>query len=803
MTTPSAYPEEALRFLELLARPGDVFELRGLSKRGGRPTVWSGFFDDMKLLARSAVERSGRDDGVYVTINPVHSGLLSRLPKNRMHQAGNGDTSSDKDITKRRHLLIDVDPVRPAGISSTDEEHAAAVAMVAEIAAELAALGWPEPLVADSGNGGHLIYAIDLPSDDGHLVSRVLSALSRKFSTPALKIDEKVFNPARISKIYGTLTRKGENTQDRPHRISRIVSAPSSMTIVTREQLESFAPAAAPTPQPNRGPANTQDRYTPRGDRPKFDLDAFITEHLPDAQLQDWSGGEHGSRKWLLPVCPFNNGHDRREAFIVEMNSGAVSAGCKHDSCVWGWRDLRRLFEPERAERQLASAGPRSNGNGNHAARRLTDREPPPEVIYQAPSISPSEAAEIDALYQREREAETPDARSTAKTTAPAPAAPTKPPPWFRGPQLVDEIMRYAAEPWVSLLIGGEELGRVRNGGIVVIMGGSGSGKSSLTSGVLVEHAQHVGPAIALSIELPAEEFGGRVVGMRCDASWEESLRGQVRIEFMRDALDLPRLYVIDQENATLENLERAVTQAKLDYPGESILVAIDYAQLLESKEREVRMQVTDAFKRINRITRKHRVVALAVSQMSRSAAQQARDGEKLGVASADGGAESAAIERFATMTLAIGAMSEPRQDGSRSVELSLGKGRMTGGDRVFPMEYVGRTGRWRIAGSAKMAAEVRDGRDAERSAKLQASLELALLGAAMQSAAPMSREDLCEQVQGRGTYKRSAVACLVARGDLVEVAIKKPRSRAWLVWTPDRALEHGNKLVRDMEDER
>jgi hypothetical protein len=54
------------------------------------------------------------------------------------------------------------------------------------------------------------------------LLKRRLQALSPKFTSPAVKIDEKVFNPARIWKLYGTTSRKGENTTERPHRRSEI-----------------------------------------------------------------------------------------------------------------------------------------------------------------------------------------------------------------------------------------------------------------------------------------------------------------------------------------------------------------------------------------------------------------------------------------------------------------------------------------------------------------------------------------------------------------------------------------------------
>lgn len=226
MSAALASLDDARRFFSLVARPGDVFELRGLARVNGQQHVTSGFFDDIEALARAAIERSGKDDGCYVTINPVKPELLFRAPKNKLRRAGSGETTSDRDVLVRRHLLVDIDPIRPAGISSSDAEHAAAIEQAKRVRDHLAPKGWPEPILADSGNGAHLVYEIDLPVEDGGLVQRTLTLLHRRFSTDALKIDEKVYNPARISKVYGTLTRKGVDAPERPHRLARILEAP-------------------------------------------------------------------------------------------------------------------------------------------------------------------------------------------------------------------------------------------------------------------------------------------------------------------------------------------------------------------------------------------------------------------------------------------------------------------------------------------------------------------------------------------------------------------------------------------------
>jgi hypothetical protein len=782
MAAERAKLDDVRRFLSLLAGPGDVFELRALSKDRGQQRIEFGFFDDFDKMAEAAANISGSADGVYTTLNPANPALLARAPKNKVRRAGNGDTTSDRDVMTRRSLLVDIDPVRPTGISSTDEEHDAALEMADRIRRELIEQGWPTPIFADSGNGAHLIFKVDLPVDDGGLIARVLRKLSAKYTTASLKVDEKVFNPSRISKIYGTLTRKGEDTEERPHRLARIVAAPAELKVLSRDVLEVFAPPESPGLRDlkNKVDHHANERRREHGyvtERERFDVDVFMSTHLPEAQERGWGSG----RKWILPVCPFNDSHDRGEAHVEQLHSGAMSAGCLHESCKWTWKDLRKKFDPD------AYAYEERRHSGNGSAQRF-DRVPlpdaPPEVLYQADDYDQATRAEYDRIAAQDAE------HNADENATPLPK------PYRRAPSLVSAIMERANDPWVELTPGGGDVfATVRVGATVVIIGGSGSGKSSLTSCMLIEHAKHVGPAIALSIELPADELAARIVGIKCDASWEDALRGRVKHDDMVRALDLPRLWVLDRRRATIKNLEVAVKDARAEFPGQPVLVAIDYTQLLDSKEREARQRVADAFAQIDDCAREHKFVALALSQMSRMSAKTARKGEAIGAESADLGAESAAIERFATLTLSIG-MATEREDGSSAVELSVGKARMSKGDKVYPMTYWGRSGLWRVAGDAKNAEVVREERASEKKRKERQTMLLALVEAARQANAPIARGELGDGiVTGRRAEKLSAIAELIQRGDLVEVNKKNPRAKHFMVWHPERAKEAGIEL--------
>ena len=223
---------EIERTLCLFHPDSQVFEVRILDARNAildgrrdyRTGTIAGYFDDPAIAAEEIpdVLAEAAFSGVYFTLNPVNPALLARAT-NRLRRVDRMPLTSDADVLRRRWIPMDVDPVRPAGISSTDEEKAAAMEVFCNAVEYLMAEGWGVPVIGDSGNGFHGLWPVDLPVADGGHVSSVLAYLSGKFSTERAKIDVSVYNPARIWKLYGTLACKGDSTADRPHRIARLV----------------------------------------------------------------------------------------------------------------------------------------------------------------------------------------------------------------------------------------------------------------------------------------------------------------------------------------------------------------------------------------------------------------------------------------------------------------------------------------------------------------------------------------------------------------------------------------------------
>jgi P4 family phage/plasmid primase-like protien len=234
---------ERFFWLRSVVGPDDVFELRALRVRlpdWENPATYSGYYDrhNLDALVIDADQLSDDAECVALSLNPVRPGLLDR---SGYHMTRGGKAASEADIVTRQGIVIDFDPKRPGKVAATDAEKELARNLMGQVRTFLDARGWPAPMVCDSGNGFHLRYRIDLPTNDGGLVKRVLYGLDARFSCPDATIDTQLGDAPRVIRLYGTWNRKGENTSERPHRRSAVLEMPERLEVVSKEQLEALA----------------------------------------------------------------------------------------------------------------------------------------------------------------------------------------------------------------------------------------------------------------------------------------------------------------------------------------------------------------------------------------------------------------------------------------------------------------------------------------------------------------------------------------------------------------------------------
>ena len=218
-------------------KPGEVVEIR-VPQFKGRIDVETfrgavtGYFDDFEAFCEVVRALDGQSHGgIYFTLQVIDPRLLARA-FNRMKPGI--PATCDNNVLFYRWIPIDLDPVRPSGISSSDAELQEALNLRDTVSTWIAeSLQFPKPIKAMSGNGGHLLYRLpDLPVNKDNLsfIKNTLEGLAQRFNTDKVIIDTKVFNPARIWKLYGTIAHKGDELPDseyreaRPHRMACIES---------------------------------------------------------------------------------------------------------------------------------------------------------------------------------------------------------------------------------------------------------------------------------------------------------------------------------------------------------------------------------------------------------------------------------------------------------------------------------------------------------------------------------------------------------------------------------------------------
>jgi hypothetical protein len=339
---------DAMRFLRFL-HPEDetVFEMRILKpirpfsdhwERSGNAPL--GFYQEKQRAIDHALSADADEEvnptGIYVTLNPVRNGLLSRA--NERLRAG-VSASRDNDVPCFRNLLIDLDPERQQGINSSNAEHQAAVNLASNIQFSLRELGWPEPYSGSSGNGAVLIYRLpSLPNDDCHkrLVRNLLAVLAARFNTESVKIDETVGNASRIVRLTGTLNRKGDSTDDRPQRVASIISIPRQPEPVRIELLQDLVGQVSNEVVPSA----SESACGPR--QGTLDVRRYL-DHYGRAIIRERTHGE--STLFILERCVFNPDHADGESAIGLQPRGLLFYQCFHNSCRdKTWREARQII---------------------------------------------------------------------------------------------------------------------------------------------------------------------------------------------------------------------------------------------------------------------------------------------------------------------------------------------------------------------------------------------------------------------------------------------------------------------------
>ena len=325
--------KQVYQWFDIMKNNQDLVEIRLI---GSNKTA-SGYFSDAKALVE-AIEPYTDTYNIYFSLNKVNPACYGREQRDRIVLKPK-NTTTDAEIVCRDWVLIDLDSKRLTGVCATKEEATRAYNKGQEVYKYLMDNGFYEPIVVFSSSGIHLYLRCALMNNEENtkLIKRFLEALAMLFSDEYVDVDTKVFNAARISRLPGSFSCKGSNTDtERPQRKCRFLRIPEEIKVNEKEYFAKIANLYPEDVKPTR-----ENHYSTE----KFDLDAFLEKHnIKVVRVDNITGG----KKYILEHCIFNESHTGKDAVIFQRDTGEIAYHCFHQSCSqYSWKDVRLKFEPD------------------------------------------------------------------------------------------------------------------------------------------------------------------------------------------------------------------------------------------------------------------------------------------------------------------------------------------------------------------------------------------------------------------------------------------------------------------------
>ncbi len=139
------------RSLKTLHEPGNLKKLRIFNRAKFGSNYYSDFDQLIKDVLRYEREKHANYQ-YYITLNELNPDIAARRNPIKWGREAQ-QTTADPDVIRRRYICIDFDPVRSSGISATDSEKEKSRDVMGRSWELLRGRGFPERIVADSGNG--------------------------------------------------------------------------------------------------------------------------------------------------------------------------------------------------------------------------------------------------------------------------------------------------------------------------------------------------------------------------------------------------------------------------------------------------------------------------------------------------------------------------------------------------------------------------------------------------------------------------------------------------------------------------
>jgi P4 family phage/plasmid primase-like protien len=281
-----------------------------------------GYYDDVGRADKYIADHQSWD--IYLTPQILNPSLTQR-GHNVMIKAN--ERTTDEYVLGYRYLLIDLDPLqklaegtivkRPPGVSSSDEEHQAALSLADHIITEIG-LGGENYLKVDSGNGAHIYIPVEFGIQEP-AIKAATDGIKTLYETELVEVDSTVSNPARLMRAPGSMNCKGGI-----RRPCTYLHCPEHLMPVSYEFIVGLKVEAVQEPRQEGG----------RNE----DLAEKIANQLGYVTKKP-------GPKWLLKECPFCHSTDKAAVIGRVGVDGGYYFKCHHKRCTnKRWADLKSLL---------------------------------------------------------------------------------------------------------------------------------------------------------------------------------------------------------------------------------------------------------------------------------------------------------------------------------------------------------------------------------------------------------------------------------------------------------------------------
>lgn len=322
----------------------------------------SGFFNNPDSLIKQIKCNKLESTPMYMTLNKINPDTECILELNILRKSSK--TICDKDILNYSFLHIDFDPEKGnPHCQATDEEVKYAQAKMNEVYNKLKDFGFPEPIKSFSGNGYNLDYYVNIPNtvENKDIFKQFLKLLSKLYSDEYVNIDTTTYNPGRIIKFFGCISGKGDNTPERPYRLTEIISVPDVKEELSIELICKFIGTYSFQDKPK---TKTQGKHKAIStDDNKLvakiaDVEGWLNHYniSYDVKNTDYDGED--CTMYVIEDCVFTDHDNQNCSFIIVFKNGNCFYKCHHDHCNYTIHDLLKKYP-------LTSQLPLINGEGS------------------------------------------------------------------------------------------------------------------------------------------------------------------------------------------------------------------------------------------------------------------------------------------------------------------------------------------------------------------------------------------------------------------------------------------------------